>query len=73
MAMLCLVLGTSSVLDVVAFALLALHDPVEAARRTVLAFVVEATSKLSLLTLAVALVDVVASVATASVLVDVGA
>jgi hypothetical protein len=73
MAMLCLVLGTSSVLDVVAFALLALHDPVEAARRTVLAFVVEATSELSLLTLAVALVDVVASVATASVLVDVGA
>jgi hypothetical protein len=73
MAMLCLVLGTPSVLDVVAFALLALHDPVEAARRTVLAFVVEATSELSLLTLAVALVDVVASVATASVLVDVGA
>jgi hypothetical protein len=73
MAVLCLVLGTPSVLDVVAFALLALHDPVEAARRTVLAFVVEATSELSLLTLAVALVDVVASVATASVLVDVGA
>jgi hypothetical protein len=38
----------------------------------VLAIVVEATSKLSLFALAVVLVDIVASVATASVLVEVG-
>jgi hypothetical protein len=31
MAVVCLVLGTPPVLDVVAFALLALHDPVDAA------------------------------------------
>jgi hypothetical protein len=60
------------VLDVVAFAHLALHDPVDAAWRTVLAIVVEATTELSLLALAVALVDVAASVVTALVLVDVG-
>jgi hypothetical protein len=40
------VLRTLPVLDVVAFALLALHDPVDAARSTVLVVVVEATSML---------------------------
>jgi hypothetical protein len=63
----------SSVLDVVALALLALHDLVEAAWRTVLTVAVEATSKLSLLALAMTLVDVAAGVAIASVLVEVGA
>jgi hypothetical protein len=72
MAVVGLVLGTPSVLDVVAFALLALHDPVDTAWRTVLAIVVEATSELSLLALAVAPVDVAASVVTTLVLVDVG-
>jgi hypothetical protein len=65
-------LGTPSVLDAVVFALLVLHDPVDASRRTVLAVVVEATSKLSLLAFTVALVDVAASVATTPVLVEVG-
>jgi hypothetical protein len=67
-----LVLGTPLVLDTVAFALLALHDPVDAAPRTVLAVVVEATSELSLLAFTMALVDVFASVATTQVLVKVG-
>jgi hypothetical protein len=67
-----LVLGTPPVLDVVAFALLTLHDPVDAAWRTVLAVVVEATSELSLLVLAVTLVDVATGVATTPVLVEVG-
>jgi hypothetical protein len=71
-AVVCLVLGTPPVLDVVAIALFALHDPMDGARRAVLTIVVEATSKLSLLALAVALVDVAASVATAPVLVEVG-
>jgi hypothetical protein len=57
----------------VAFALLALHDPVDAARRTVLTVIVEATSELSLLAFTMALVDVAASVATTLVLVEVGA
>jgi hypothetical protein len=65
-----LVPGTSSVLDVVA---LALHDLVDAAWRTVLAVVVEATSQLPLLALAVTLVDVVVGIAIAPVLVEVGA
>jgi hypothetical protein len=43
MAVFNLVLGTLPVLDVVAFVL---HDPVDAARRSVLAVVVEATSEL---------------------------
>jgi hypothetical protein len=60
------------VLDVVAFALLTLHDPVDGARRAVLVIVVKATSELSLLSLAVALVEVAASVATTPVLVEVG-
>jgi hypothetical protein len=61
------------VLDVVAFALLALHDLLDASRRTVLALVVKATSELSLLAFMVALVDVAASVPTTSILVEVGA
>jgi hypothetical protein len=73
MVMIGLVLGTLPVLDVMAFALLALHDPVDAARRTVLDVVVEAMSELSLLALVVALVDVAASVVTTPVLVEVGA
>jgi hypothetical protein len=72
MAVVCLVLGTPLVLDVVAFALLMLHDLVDAARRTELAVVVEATSELSLFPLMVTLVDVAASVATTPVLVEVG-
>jgi hypothetical protein len=68
-----LVLGTLPVLHVVAFAIFALHDPMDGDRGAVLTIIVEATSKLSLLTLAVALVDVATSVVTMSVLVDVGA
>jgi hypothetical protein len=67
-----LVLGTPPVLDVAVIAFLVLHDPMNCSRGGVLAIIVEATSKLSLLALAVALVDVAASVATAPVLVDVG-
>jgi hypothetical protein len=64
-----LVLGTPPVLDVVA---LALHDPVDAKWRAVLAIVVEATTQLLLLALAVMLVDVTAGIATVPVLVEVG-
>jgi hypothetical protein len=56
-AVVCLILGTPPVLDVVAFTLLALHDPVDAARRAVIAIVVEAMSELSLLAFTVPLVD----------------
>jgi hypothetical protein len=73
MAVICLVLGTSPVLDVVALEFFALHDLMNGARGAILAIIVEATSKLSLFTLAVARVDVATSVATALVLVDVGA
>jgi hypothetical protein len=52
-----LILGTSPVLDDVAFTLLALHDLVDAARRTVLTVVIKAMSELSLLAFTVALVD----------------
>jgi hypothetical protein len=72
-AVVCLVLGTPPVLGIMAFVLLVLHDPVDTARRAVLAVVVEATLKLSLLAFTVALVDVAASVATTPVLVEVGA
>jgi hypothetical protein len=68
-----LVLGTSPVLDIVALALLSLHDPVDAARRTVLAVVVEATSEFSLLALSMTLVDVTAGIVTVPLLVEVGA
>jgi hypothetical protein len=57
----------------VTLALLALHDPVDVARRTVLTVVVEVTSELLLLALAVTLVDVAAGIAIVSVLVEVGA
>jgi hypothetical protein len=73
MAAVYLVLGMPPVLDVVAIAFFTLHDSMDGARGAVLAIVVEATSKLSLFALAVALVDVVASIATALVLVEVGA
>jgi hypothetical protein len=70
MAVFNLVLGTLPVLDVVVFVL---HDPVDAARRSVLAVVVEATSELPLLAFVVTSVDVAASVVTTPVLVEVGA
>jgi hypothetical protein len=73
MAIVHLVLGTSPVLDVVVIAFFALHDPMDGAREAVLSILVEATSKFSLFALAVALVDVAAGVATAPVLVEVGA
>jgi hypothetical protein len=69
----CLVLGTSSVLDVVVIALFTLHDAMDGARGVVLAIVVQTTSELPLLALAMALVDVPTSVAAAPVLVEVGA
>jgi ABC-type methionine transport system permease subunit len=72
MAMLGLVLGTPPVLDVMAFALLALHDLVDTTRRTVLAVVVEATTELPFLVFAVTLVDVAASVMATQVLVEAG-
>jgi hypothetical protein len=67
-----LVLGTSPVLDVVALALLTLHDLVDSSWRNIIAVVVEATSQLPVLALAMTLVDVAAGVAIASVLVEVG-
>jgi hypothetical protein len=72
-AVICLVLSTLPVLDVVAIAIYTIHDAMNGAREGVLAIVVEATSKLSLFLLAVALVDVAASVTAAPVLVEVGA
>jgi hypothetical protein len=69
MAVVCLVLGTLSALDVVAFSLLALHDPMDAARRTVLLIVVEGTSELSLFAFTVVLIDVAASIVTTPILV----
>jgi hypothetical protein len=72
MAVVCLVLGTPPVLDIVAIAFFVIHDPMDGAQGVVLAIVVEATSELSLFALAVALVDVATSVATAPVLVEVG-
>jgi hypothetical protein len=67
-----LVLGTSPVLDVVALALLTLHDLVDAAWGTVLTVVVEATSQLPLLSFPVTLVDVVAGITTTLFFVEVG-
>jgi hypothetical protein len=66
-----LVLGTSPILDVVALALLTLHDLVDVAWRTVLAVIVKVTSQLPLLTLAMTLVDVAAGIATTPVPVEV--
>jgi ABC-type branched-subunit amino acid transport system permease subunit len=68
-----LVLGTSSVLDVVMIVLFTLHDAVDGAQGAVLPVVVQVTSKLPLFVLAMALVDIAMSVAAASVLVEVGA
>jgi hypothetical protein len=73
MVVVCLVLGTPPVLDVVAVAFFALHDPMDGARGGALTTVVEATSELSLFALAVSLVDVATSVATTLILVEVGA
>jgi hypothetical protein len=73
MAIVCFVLGTPPVLDVVAVAFFALHDPMDDARGVVLTIVIEATSELLLFALAVALVDVATSVTTTLVLVEVGA
>jgi hypothetical protein len=67
-----LVLGTLPVHDVVAVALLTLHDPVGATWRVILVVVVEAASELPLLTFAVTLVDAAAGVATTPVHVEVG-
>jgi hypothetical protein len=63
----------SSVFHVVAIAFFALHDLMEGARGGVLTIVIEATSKFSLFALVVALVNVAAGVATAPVLIKVGA
>jgi hypothetical protein len=67
-----LVLGMLPVFDVEALALLALHDPVDAAWRTALTVVVEATSEFQLLALAVTLVDVAEGVTIVPVFVEVG-
>jgi hypothetical protein len=70
MAVVCLVLGMPPVHDVVAIALFALHDLIDDARGGgVLTNIVEATSKLSLFTLVMVLVDVTTSVTTTPVLV----
>jgi hypothetical protein len=55
------------------FVLLALHDLVEVARRTVLEIVVEATPELPLLAFAVMFVDVAVIIATMPVVVEVDA
>jgi hypothetical protein len=68
-----LVLGTSPVLDVVVVALLALHDVMDATGRAVLAVVLCTMLQFPLVALTVALVDVAAVIACASVLVEVGA
>jgi hypothetical protein len=68
-----LILGTLHVLDIMVVVLLALHDAVDSTRRSILAAVLRATSQLPLFTLAVALIDVAASVTTTSVLVEIGA
>jgi hypothetical protein len=67
-----LVLGASSVLDVMAIALFTHHDAVDGTRGAVLAIVVQATSMLPLFTLTMALVDGATSIATVPVLVEVG-
>jgi hypothetical protein len=72
-AVVCLVLGTLSVLDVVTIMLFMLHDAMDSTWVAVLAIVVQATSKLPLFVLAMALVDVAASIAAVPVLKQVGA
>jgi hypothetical protein len=61
MAVVCLILGTPPVLDIVAVAFLALHDLMDGARGAVVAIVVEAMLELSLFALVVALVVVAMS------------
>jgi hypothetical protein len=73
MLVVCLILGMPPVLDVMEIAFFMLHDPMDGARGAVLAIVVEAASKFSLFMLVVAMVDVATGVATALVLVEVGA
>jgi hypothetical protein len=73
MAVFGLVLGTPPVFNVMEFVLLALHDLVEVARRTVLEIVVEATPELPLLAFAVMFVDVAVIIATMPVVVEVDA
>jgi hypothetical protein len=73
MAVVCLVLGTPPVLDIVAIAFFALHDPMDGARGGVFAIVIKVTSELSLFALVVVLIDVAMSIATAPVLVEVHA
>jgi hypothetical protein len=68
-----LVLGTSHVLDVVAVALLALHDAMDNTGRVVLAVVLRSMPRILLFALTVALVDVAAGVMCTPVLVEVGA
>jgi hypothetical protein len=67
-----LVLGMLLVLNIMTLMLLALHDPVDAAWRTVLVVIVEATPELRLFALMVTLVDVATGIVTATVLVEVG-
>jgi hypothetical protein len=68
-----LVLSAPAILDVAAIAFFTLHDAMDGARGGVLTIVVEATSKLSLFMLTVALVDVAASVVAAPIFIEVGA
>jgi hypothetical protein len=67
-----LVLGTSSVLDVVAFALLTLHDAMDGARMSVFVVIVQTMSQLPLLALAMELINVAASVTSTPIVVKVG-
>jgi hypothetical protein len=69
----CLVLGTSPVLDVVAVVLLALHDAMDSTGRAILAVILRVMPQLPLLALTVALVDVATGVVCTYVLVKVGA
>jgi hypothetical protein len=68
-----LILGMSSVLDIVAVALLALHDVMDNTRRVVLSVVLCAMPQLPLLALTVALVDVAACVSCTPILIKVRA
>jgi hypothetical protein len=67
----CLIFSTASVLDVVAIALLTLHDAVDGAMGVVLTVVLRTTLQLPLIGLAVALVDVAASVTGMPIVVDI--
>jgi hypothetical protein len=67
-----LVLSTSPILDIVAVALLALHDAIDSTRRVVLTVVLCAMPQLPLLALMVALIDVAWGITCTYVLVEVG-